>query len=64
MRLDCGCCVLRPWREDEPSLVRHANNYEVWRRLRDSYPHPYTYADAEQWIAIVQRQDSQTRTSQ
>ena len=61
MRLDCGCCVLRPWREgDEPSLVRHANDYEVWRRLRDRFPRPYTYADAEQWIANVQRQDPQT----
>jgi ribosomal-protein-alanine N-acetyltransferase len=60
MRLDCGCCVLRPWREgDESSLVGHANNYEVWRRLRDRFPNPYTYADAEQWIAIVQRQDPQ-----
>jgi [ribosomal protein S5]-alanine N-acetyltransferase len=61
MRLNCGCCVLRPWREgDEPSLVRHANNYEIWRRLRDRFPHPYTPADAEQWIAIVERQDPQT----
>src|SRR3712207_1614482 len=61
MRLDCGSCVLRPWREDdEPSLVRHANNYEIWRRLRDRFPHPYTHADAEQWIAIVQRQATQT----
>ena len=61
MRLDCGCCVLRPWRVgDEHSLVRHANNYEVWRRLRDLFPHPYTNADAEQWIAFVQLQDPQT----
>jgi ribosomal-protein-alanine N-acetyltransferase len=61
MRLDCGCCVLRPWREgDESSLVRHANNLEVWRRLRDSFPYPYTYADAEQWIAFVRHQDPQT----
>jgi [ribosomal protein S5]-alanine N-acetyltransferase len=61
VRLDCGCCVLRPWREgDEPSLVRHADNYEVWRRLRDSFPHPYTRADAEWWIAFVKQQDPQT----
>ena len=61
MRLNCRCCVLRPWREgDEPSLVRHANNFVVWRRLRDRFSHPYTPADAEQWIAIVQRQDPQT----
>jgi [ribosomal protein S5]-alanine N-acetyltransferase len=61
MRLDCGCCVLRPWNEgDGHSLVRHANNHEVWRRLRDRFPHPYTHADAEQWIAIVRRQEPQT----
>jgi ribosomal-protein-alanine N-acetyltransferase len=60
--LDCGRCVLRPWNEgDAPSLVRHANNYEVWRRLRDRFPHPYTQADAEQWIAFAQQQDPQTR---
>ena len=62
MRLDCGNCVLRPWSEDDaPSLVRHANNYEVWRRLRDRFPHPYTQADAEQWIAFAQQQDPQTQ---
>ena len=60
MRIDCGYCVLRPWSEgDEVSLVRHANNYEVWRRLRDRFPHPYTQADAEQWIAFA-TQETQT----
>jgi ribosomal-protein-alanine N-acetyltransferase len=61
VRLDCGCCVLPSWREgDESSLVRHANNYEVWRRLRDGFPHPYTHADAERWLAFARRQDPQT----
>lgn len=62
MRLDCErCCVLRPWAaDDEPSLVRHANNHKVWRSLRDSFPHPYTPADAQQWIDFVQRQSPQT----
>jgi [ribosomal protein S5]-alanine N-acetyltransferase len=61
VRLDCECCVLRRWKDgDEPSLVRHANNYEVWRRLRDGFPHPYTHADAEWWIAFARRQDPQT----
>src|SRR5215207_5811848 len=53
--------MLRPWREgDESSLVRHANNYEVWRRLRDGFPHPYTRADAERWIAFAEQQYPQT----
>ena len=48
MRLDCGTCVLRPWRkEDVPFLARHADSYEVWRHLRDRFPRPYTRADAE-----------------
>ena len=60
MRLDCGCCVLRPWNEgDESSLVRHANNYEVWRHMRDQFPHPYTREDAEEWITFVEQRNPQ-----
>lgn len=59
--LQPGIAALRPWRMgDESSLVRHANNYEVWRRVRDSFPHPYTHEDAEQWIAFA-GQHSQTQ---
>jgi RimJ/RimL family protein N-acetyltransferase len=44
-------CVLRRWRkEDAESLVRHANNRNIWINLRDSFPHPYTSADANRWI--------------
>jgi ribosomal-protein-alanine N-acetyltransferase len=44
-------CVLRPWRHgDEASLVKHANNRNVWRNLRDIFPHPYTRRDAASWI--------------
>jgi [ribosomal protein S5]-alanine N-acetyltransferase len=52
--LDCGPCVLRPWRRgDEASLVTHANNIQVWRNLRDAFPHPYSRRDAEGWIAFA-----------
>jgi len=62
VRLDRGLCVLRPWREgDKPSLVRHANSYEVWRRLRDGFPHPYTLEDAGRWISFCRRQEPQTQ---
>ncbi|MBL8352862.1 MAG: GNAT family N-acetyltransferase [Burkholderiaceae bacterium] len=47
-------CRLRPWTPaDKPDLVRHANNRHVWRNLTDSFPHPYTEADADDWIAIA-----------
>ena len=46
--------TLRPWRSaDAPSLARHANNVNVAKQLRDRFPHPYTIADARQFIHIV-----------
>lgn len=36
---------------DKPALVRFANNRNVWRNLRDVFPHPYTEADADRWLA-------------
>lgn len=61
VRLECGTCALRPWREgDELALVRHADNYEVWRRLRDHFPHPYARADAEWWISYTRLQNPPT----
>ena len=55
MELRLVRCVHRPWRPgDQPALVRHANNRAVWRNLRDGFPHPYTAAHAEAWIAYNQ----------
>lgn len=47
-------CVLRPWAvADKLSLVANANNRNVWRNLADVFPHPYTEADADQWIQFT-----------
>ena len=52
MRLDCGTCFVRRWSAaDQPSLVRFANNREVWRNLTHRFPHPYTAADADFWLS-------------
>jgi RimJ/RimL family protein N-acetyltransferase len=46
--------TLRAWKaSDAPSLARHANNPKVARQLRDRFPHPYTIADARQFIQSV-----------
>jgi [ribosomal protein S5]-alanine N-acetyltransferase len=43
--------LLRPYREgDQADLVRHANNPNVARHLRDLFPQPYAWADADSWI--------------
>ncbi len=52
--LDLGVAgaVVRPWlATDAASLARHANNRKIWLNLRDRFPHPYTLADAEEWLA-------------
>lgn len=51
MEIRLRTCTLRYWRRgDEDSLVRHADNYQIWRNLRDRFPHPYTPQDAREWI--------------
>jgi len=47
-------CKLRSWQwNDRNSLVRYANNRNVWINLRDRFPHPYTQADARFWLENV-----------
>lgn len=54
VRFQLTRCLLREWRRgDEPSLVRHANNRNVWINLRDVFPYPYTQADARNWIRLA-----------
>lgn len=46
--------VLRPWRRaDAESVAVHANDREVWRNMRDRFPHPYSLKDAKEWLAFV-----------
>jgi [ribosomal protein S5]-alanine N-acetyltransferase len=61
MRLDCGCCVVRSWRPgDEEGIVRHGDNRNIWLQLRDRFPHPYTHADAERWLAYALQAQPET----
>jgi RimJ/RimL family protein N-acetyltransferase len=56
--LDCGLCLLRPWRTDDlGSLVRHANNRNVWLTVRDRFPHPYTEEAGRAWLGGIVGED-------
>jgi [ribosomal protein S5]-alanine N-acetyltransferase len=47
MRLEGRRCIVRQWQmQDADALVRHADNINVARQLRDRFPHPYTRANA------------------
>ncbi len=41
---------------DTFSLTKYANNYEIWLNLTDSFPHPYTVQDAENFIEFCKTQ--------
>ena len=54
MQTELPHCALRPWHpNDVAALVRHANNRNIWRNVRDRFPHPYTAEVAEMWISIA-----------
>jgi len=47
-------CTLRPWRlDDAAALVRHADNINVARQLRDRFPHPYTRGAAQAFLRFA-----------
>jgi RimJ/RimL family protein N-acetyltransferase len=54
VRIQLSTCLLREFRKgDEPSLVRHANNRNVWINVRDSFPSPYRQSDARSWVRLA-----------
>jgi len=54
-------CSVRSWRtSDADSLLRHANNRNIWLNLRDAFPHPYTKHDARAYIRSVRERTPET----
>ena len=54
MHIELSRCVVRQWRvTDAVPLARHANSRRIWLNLRDAFPHPYTVADADAFLAHV-----------
>nr|POE65867.1 putative n-acetyltransferase yoaa [Quercus suber] len=38
---------------DVPAMARHGNNIKIWNNLRNRFPHPYSEADAVEWIGLI-----------
>ena len=54
MKIVLDKCGLRRFKPgDEAELVAQANNPRVAKHLRERFPQPYTWKDAEEWIARV-----------
>ena len=61
MHLILKSCDVRSWRtSDAESLLRHANNRNIWLNLRDAFPHPYTRHEARAFIRTVRERTPET----
>ena len=61
MELSLPTGVVREWQtSDVSSLTRHANDRRIWLNLRDRFPHPYSLADAETFIAMATQMSPMT----
>src|SRR5215472_12115409 len=61
MQLAAGNAVVRSWRkEDALDIVPHANDRRVWRNMRDAFPHPYYFEDAQRFIAMATQMSPET----
>jgi ribosomal-protein-alanine N-acetyltransferase len=48
---------IRPWKpEDAGVLAMICNNKKIWLNVRDRFPHPYTVADAVEWVSYTLNQ--------
>lgn len=51
MRVQGSRCAVRAWRlSDADAIVKHANNVNIARQLRDRFPHPYTRRHALEFL--------------
>jgi ribosomal-protein-alanine N-acetyltransferase len=54
VQIDIGEYQIRSYRKsDKDSIIKYANNINVSRNLRDSFPFPYTKKDAADWLRNV-----------
>jgi RimJ/RimL family protein N-acetyltransferase len=61
VQLTLKTCAVRSWRTaDAESLVRHADNRNIWINLRDRFPHPYTMRDARDFLRSARQRSPET----
>ena len=61
VHLELGDFCIRSYaRGDTRAVFTYANNPNVSRHLRDSFPYPYTRRDALRWVSAALAQDVET----
>jgi ribosomal-protein-alanine N-acetyltransferase len=60
--IPAGPATVRSWTpSDLESLVRNANSRNVWKNLRDAFPHPYERGDGLRWLEAVRTARTETQ---
>jgi len=58
MKIQLGIYQIRSYEiSDKEALLIYANNYNVSKNLRDSFPYPYTEREAQAWITAAINQN-------
>jgi RimJ/RimL family protein N-acetyltransferase len=61
MKIALSRASVRSWRADDAeSLAKYADNRNVWRNLRDAFPHPYGIDDAKRFLARAEEMKPET----
>ncbi len=61
MRIEIGQWQVRSFRPDDAeALARNANNRNVSRNMRDTFPYPYELSNAHEWIEFATTQSPET----
>ena len=58
MKIQLGIYQIRSYEiSDKKALLIYANNYNISKNLRDSFPYPYTEREAQAWITAAINQN-------
>jgi [ribosomal protein S5]-alanine N-acetyltransferase len=58
LRIDCGPCVLRPFRESDAKVITPMlNDRAVWLNLSDRIPHPYLLEHGRDFVEFASKPD-------
>ncbi len=61
MKIQFGEYFIRSFRlSDVKSMAKYANNYNIYKRLRDYFPNPYTEKEAKEWLNYILSQVPET----
>jgi RimJ/RimL family protein N-acetyltransferase len=61
MKIQFGEYFIRSFKlSDVKSMAKYANNYNIYKRLRDHFPNPYTEKEAKEWLKYVLSQVPET----